>query len=136
MFNEAGLYFGTLGFSERDSIHLGAEWWPGNWRLRVFVGIDLPYSLVIPATGNEPFRFSADEYRSGSSVAKAVLERTGTLMLDADSKKWKQIWEGGFVATDEVASTGQALKRATRGLRAKLLDWSDVYSKQAIHTEG
>jgi hypothetical protein len=134
VFTQFGLRFEPL-FSERDHDGrvYGPEWMPGEWSLRVLRNTDSPYSLVIPVAGLEPFRFTSDEYRSGNSVARAVLVRTGTIMLDSNKLLWKKVWEGGYVVQDSVASQNRVIPRSARGLAGKLLDSAHVYAKDLFH---
>jgi hypothetical protein len=94
------------------------EWWPGEWQLTVVHSDPLEYRLHVPAwrelttSGTGNVSLSVDQYRSSAKVAAAVLAATGTVMLDDEPGKWKQIWDG---------RTGKK-RKPTRGIKAKLLD--------------
>jgi hypothetical protein len=117
-----GLSFGPL-VPGSDST---PEWKPGDWRLTVVHSDPLEYRLHAPAwkkwtadgTGN--VSLSVDQYRSARKVAASVLAATGVVMLDAEPKRWVQIWDGGYKVVDK--KDGGDKERVALGLKAKLLD--------------
>lgn len=118
--------FTLSGLDYRDD-----QWWPGQWRLKVIHSDPVSYVLTIPSfstadrafgiTGEEAAargRFvdvvlDAEQYRSASKVAHAVLEATHTVILDEIPETWAAIWCG---------RAGRKGKPAVRGLKAKLMD--------------
>lgn len=105
--------FTLTGLEYRDG-----EWFPGQWRLKVVHGHPVSYVLSIPTYSGGDVRMvdvtlNAEQYRSASQVAQAVLESTHTVILDEVPEEWGQIWSG------RGKRKGQA---AVRGLKAKLMD--------------
>lgn len=123
-FTESGLSYAPM--------HEGwdSEWLPGEWMLTVVHSDPLEYRLHVPAwckhtangTGN--VSLTVDQYRSAAKVAAAVLSATGTIMLDDEPGKWKQIWDGGeTIAEGRHEKSGKPLgTHKSRGMKAKLLD--------------
>lgn len=96
----------------------GGEWFPGQWRLKVVHGDPVSYALSIPTfsgggTKLVEITLNAEQYRSASKVAQAVLESTHTVILDEVPEEWHEIWSG------RGKRKGQP---AVRGLKAKLMD--------------
>jgi hypothetical protein len=94
------------------------EWFPGQWRLKVVHGHPVSYTLIIPVfsggeTKTAEITLTAEQYRSASKVAQAVLEATHTIILDEVPEEWCEIWSGRGRRKD---------KPAVRGLKAKLMD--------------
>jgi hypothetical protein len=95
------------------------EWWPGQWMLKVIHSDPVSYVLTLPAYGsgqNQTFVdvvLNAEQYRSASMVAQAVLEATHTVILDEIPEEWAVIWSG---------RGARKTSPAVRGLKAKLMD--------------
>lgn len=106
--------FTLSGLEYRDG-----EWWPGQWRLKVVHSDPVSYVLTVPSfSANGEDRFidvvlNAEQYRSASKVAHAVLEATHTVILDEIPETWATIWAG---------RAGKRGQPAIRGLKAKLMD--------------
>jgi hypothetical protein len=122
-FTASGLSFTPIGPNSAP------EFGPGDWELVVVHSDPLEYRLTAPAwkpltpqrTGS--VSLTVDQYRSATKVAAAVLAATGTVMLDDEPKKWRQIWDGGYKIVDEKDAAGKVVRQhVARGVKAKLLD--------------
>lgn len=105
--------FTLTGLEYRDG-----EWFPGQWRLSVVHGHPVSYVLSLPTfsggnTKTVEITLNAEQYRSASKVAQAVLETTHTIILDEVPEEWHEIWSGRGKRKNQPA---------VRGLKAKLMD--------------
>jgi hypothetical protein len=100
----------------------GTEWWPGQWKLKVIHSDPVSYTLTVPVfrevageqkTVRVAVPMDAETFRSAAKVAKAILEATHTVIVDAVPEEWFGIWNG------EGAKKG---KSAIRAMKAKLMD--------------
>jgi len=100
----------------------GTEWWPGQWRLKVIHSDPVSYIMTVPVfrevageqkTVRVAVPMDAETFRSAAKVAKAILEATHTVIVDAVPEEWFGIWNG------EGAKKG---KNAIRAMKAKLMD--------------
>jgi hypothetical protein len=96
------------------------EWFPGTWSLRVVHGDPVSYILTIPVyrkdlddTLSVGVTLDAEQYRSCSKVAQAILEATHVVIVDSVPEEWATIWNG------RGPKKG---KPAVRGLKAKLME--------------
>ena len=98
------------------------EWFPGQWALRVIHGDPVSYVLTVPCyrpdtkqTLHVGVTLDAEQYRSASKVAQAILEATHTVIVDSVPEEWALIWNGRGERKG---------KPAVRGLKAKLMEMS------------
>ena len=96
------------------------EWWPGEWTLKVIHGDPVTYVVTLPVyrddlkeTRRIGVTLNAEQYRSASKVAEAILEATHTVVVDANPDEWTVIWNG------RGKRRGQ---EAVIGMKAKLMD--------------
>lgn len=113
--SKAGANLSVNGLEYRDG-----EWWPGEWTLKVIHGDPVTYVVTLPVhrddlreTRRIGVTLNAEQYRSASKVAEAILEATHTVVVDANPDEWTVIWNG------RGKRRGQ---EAVIGMKAKLMD--------------
>ena len=101
----------------------GDEWFPGMWRLTVVHSDPKEFRLGVPIVGGDDeervlVSLSSAEWSSPISVARKILEATGTIdVTDPNPQEWAKIWNGY-----SAKKSGEKGLVRVRGLKVKLMD--------------
>ena len=95
--------------------YAGGSWRPGDWRMTIICGDPPTYRLHVPAwrelTGDQTgdVLLTHDEFLDAGRMARKVLLRTKSVLLETQPRAWASIWCG---AKDQVGIRSILLSQA------------------------